>query len=68
MKAARENVDAGSRRESRPPTGLDLVQETSEESFPASDAPAWTPVTGLGPPAREEAPSLPVRNRGQEIK
>ena len=43
----------------REPAGRpDVIERELEASFPASDAPSWTPVTGIGRPASRRSPHL----------
>ena len=39
---------------------VDRVEQESDESFPASDPPSWTPTTALGQPARASEGELPT--------
>ena len=55
LMAEEELLAEGHSRSGAPPAVEDKVDEASEESFPASDAPAWTGDSRIGGPAKPGA-------------
>jgi nucleotide-binding universal stress UspA family protein len=49
-------MNSGTTSGIEPPPVRDLVDVTSEDSFPASDPPSWTSTVGTGPPCRVGRP------------
>lgn len=62
MPDPRQRRDAGRMRDAADQQPRSIVDEASEESFPASDAPAWAPPTRVGAPRHEDAASKDAGN------